>query len=110
MMDIPGNISDRELAVGRAVRRWRIDAGYTQMDVAERAGLSRSAVQSLETGAGSRLDTLLRILRALHREDALDSFALDTSPTPLDLLAAERRAQRERSEAPRVSRAARGEH
>ena len=59
-----------ELRLGAAVRQWRIDAGYSQEALAERASLSRSAVQHVETGAGARIETLIRILRALERTEA----------------------------------------
>ena len=91
---------EREL--GRTIRRWRIDAGLTQDETADRASLSRSAVQGLERGTGSRIATLVRVLRAIGREDSLGAFTLDTAPTPIELLAAQRRT--ERSDAPRASR------
>lgn len=93
-----------ERRLGSAVRRWRIDAGYSQAELAARAGLSRSAVAALETGGGSRLTSLIRVLRALGRSDALDALTPDEEPSPMELLAAERRAQRQRRPAPRVRR------
>lgn len=104
MSGIASIVDDRELAIGRAVRQWRIDAGRSQAELAERAGLSRSAVQGLERGTGSRLDTLVRVLRALGREDALDALAPAEGPSPLELLAARRRAERGATDAPRVRR------
>ena len=62
MSRIPGNIQDTEATIGRVIRRWRIEGGFSQNDVAERAGLSRSAVQGLERGTGTRLATLLAVL------------------------------------------------
>ena len=107
MSRIPGNIQDTEATIGRVVRRWRIEGGFSQNDVAERAGLSRSAVQGLERGTGTRLATLLAVLRAIGRDDALDALTADEQPSPIELLAAQRRAERAHSEAPRVSRARR---
>lgn len=105
MNGIPSTVDERELAIGSATRRWRVEAGHTQEDIAERAGISRSAVQGLERGTGSRLDTLIRVLRALGREDALDAFAVSDAPSPIELLAAQRRAERGAgSDAPRARR------
>lgn len=78
--------------VGEAVRRLRIEAGYDQAELAERANVSRSAVQGLEQGRGSRLRTVLAVLRALDRVDAFDAIMPPAGPTPLEALAAARRA------------------
>ncbi len=102
MNGIPITPEEREAEIGRAVRQWRIDAGYSQDELAARASLSRSAVQALERGSGSRLATLLRVLRALGHEDAVDALRVDDAPGPIALLAAQRRA--ERTAAPRVGR------
>ena len=48
-------LDEWEGRVGGAVRRLRIEAGYDQAGLAERANVSRSAVQGLEQGRGSRL-------------------------------------------------------
>lgn len=102
MTGITPTIDAREAEIGRAVRQWRIAAGYSQDELAARASLSRSAVQGLERGTGTRLATLLRVLRAIDREDALAPLRPDDAPSPIELLAAQRRA--ERPEAPRVRR------
>ncbi len=103
---IPVNPDAIELRLGTAVRQWRIDAGYSQEELAERASLSRSAVQSVETGQGTRLETLIRILGALDRTDALDAFTPREGPSPIELLAAQRRSERSARRAPRVGRGA----
>lgn len=91
-----------ESRVGRAVRQLRLDAGLSQDELADRTSLSRSAIQGLETGAGSRLATLIRVLRGLDRLDVLDDLTPRTGPTPMELLQAQRRASR--TDAPRVRR------
>jgi HTH-type transcriptional regulator / antitoxin HipB len=54
----------REL--GQALRHARRAAGMTQIDLAERANVARSAVQKLEAGRGTvNLDTVLKLLRTL---------------------------------------------
>jgi len=88
------SLGEWEQQVGDAIRQLRIAHGYDQIELAERANLSRSAVQSLERGTGSRLRTVLAVLRALDRLDALDSIMPDTEPSPLEVLALSRRAAR----------------
>lgn len=78
--------------IGHAIRQLRIEAGYDQIELAERANLSRSTVQSLEQGAGARLHTLLAALRALDRLDAFDGIMPEPEPTPLEVLAETRRS------------------
>ncbi len=85
-------LSEWEKLVGDAVRHMRITEGYDQIELAERANLSRSAVQSLERGTGSRLRTLLAVLRALDRMDAVADLTPDDDPSPLEVLAEVRRA------------------
>ncbi len=94
MIDYPSTwtLSEWEERVGVGVRQFRIAAGFDQIELAERANISRSAVQSLERGEGSRLRTLIAVLRALDRLDALDALMPDAEPTPLEVLADARRA------------------
>ena len=87
----PFDVDDVERNIGRAIRDFRIDAGYSQDEVALRTGLSRSAVQSLESGGGSRLATMIRTLRVLDRLDVLDELVPRSEPTPMELLAERRR-------------------
>lgn len=82
-----------ETRIGDAIRQWRIDVGYSQAEVAARASLSRDAVAALEAGAGSRLETLIRILRAIGRLDALDELTPRTGLSPIEQLEAQLRAR-----------------
>jgi len=104
MSDIASVYDDVERRIGGAIRQWRIDAGLSQDELADRASLSRSAIQKLEGGHGSRLETLVRVLRALGRLDALDALAPRTGPSPIEQLTAERRTARTATRVPRVSR------
>lgn len=64
-------------AVAAAVAAWRRLRGLTQVQLADRAGVSRDTVSRLETGDGGvSLENLLRIARALGLGDRL-SQALD---------------------------------
>ena len=94
MTDIPSTLSETEVRLGAAIRQFRLDAGFDQVELATRANISRSAVQALEAGSGSRLRTLVSTLRALNRLDALDSLTPAAGPSPLELLAQARRNAR----------------
>jgi DNA-binding XRE family transcriptional regulator len=95
MSDFPSvnrTIPEWEEEVGAAFRQFRIDADYGQSELADRANVSRSAVQALERGSGSRLATVIAVLRALDRLDALNALLPEDGPTPLEALAEAKRA------------------
>jgi predicted ATPase/DNA-binding XRE family transcriptional regulator len=76
---------------GTLLRQFRLDAGMTQQDLAERSKLSVEAISTLERGARTRPhnDTVILLARALDlspQREALLRSAVDTS----------RRAQRAR--------------
>jgi predicted ATPase/DNA-binding XRE family transcriptional regulator len=56
---------------GRLVQRYRLAVGWTQEELAERAGLSARAISDLERGVKSqpRLDTVRRLAQALQLDE-----------------------------------------
>lgn len=53
--------------IGSNVRRLRLERGYTQEQLAEKAALSLTVIQKVEAGqSGSRVDTLIRIAIVLN--------------------------------------------
>ncbi|MDR7270118.1 transcriptional regulator with XRE-family HTH domain [Pelomonas saccharophila] len=71
--------------LGEDIARLRLDKNITQLEVARRAGVSRTAVVNLETGRGATLYTLVRVLRVLGREDWLGALAPRVTVRPLEL-------------------------
>lgn len=80
-----------EEELGSQIRRARIDASLRQDELADRAGVSVGAVRSLERGGGSSLKTLIRVTRALGRDDWLEAFAPAPGVEPLEMLRGLRR-------------------
>jgi len=86
------------------VRSARVGAGLTQLDLAERTGLSQAAVSRLERpGANPTVHTLQRVLAATGHKLALVPIADEVDPTqiaerlkltPAQRLAAHTRSQR----------------
>jgi transcriptional regulator with XRE-family HTH domain len=74
--------------LGERLRALRVDRGLTQAEAASRAGVSLRALQKLEAGSGSELETFLRILKAVGDIAVLDLLAPAPSVSPMALLAA----------------------
>lgn len=72
--------------VGEQVRSLRRRAGLTQGALAKRSNVSIGALQNLEYGAGSRLATLVQVMRALGRGSWLEELAPPVSTSPMKLL------------------------
>ncbi len=97
-MESSKNTSEWLAALGDHLRDLRLARNLGQADLAARAGVARSAVQNLEAGRGN-LTTLVRIVRALGREDWLSALAATPTINPLHLL-----PQKKRERASRRSR------
>jgi len=88
-METPSFIATEEWErrLGLNVRRLRKRRLLTQVELARHANVSKSAVQSLERGGGSSLTTLVRVVRALGRNEWLDTLLPDEPKvSPVQLL------------------------
>ena len=65
------------------VKARRIAARFTQKQLATNAGVSHSALCSLEAGKNASLLTLVAVLRALRSLDLLDNFVKEEEISPL---------------------------
>jgi transcriptional regulator with XRE-family HTH domain len=60
-------------SLGAAIRHYRLQAGLTQAELAQRAGLNRSYLSELESGKETeQVKRLLRVLRQLGIRMTLD--------------------------------------
>ncbi|WP_321935407.1 helix-turn-helix transcriptional regulator [Paraburkholderia sp. J8-2] len=75
--------SPAEMGIGANIRTLRLIENIDQTTLAERPGVSRSALRSLEAGGGSSLQTFVSVLRALGRESWLDSLTPVAPITPM---------------------------
>lgn len=90
---------EMEAELGGRLRRLRVHQNLEQVTVSARAGISVRALRNLETGNGSSLSSLVKVLRTLGREQWLETIAPVTSINPLMLT---RQAhQRQRASKPR---------
>lgn len=84
----------REL--GDRLQRYRLQQNRTIAEVAATAGVYPRTVQRAEAGENPTLETVVRLLRALGRLDALDAFLPPPLVSPLELA---KRGGRERRRA-----------
>lgn len=85
-MDLAG-LSDKAVLslVGERIQRERLNRNLSQVELAERAGVAARTLRYLEAGGQTTVETLVRILRALGKMDALDSFLPKPGLSPLQL-------------------------
>ncbi|MDX2007104.1 MAG: helix-turn-helix transcriptional regulator [Meiothermus sp.] len=88
--------------LGQHFRTLRLRQNLDQQTVAERAGISLSALKNLETGRGATLTTLVKTLRVLGLLDWLESLAPSVSVSPLQVLKS--KSERRRASKPRPRR------
>lgn len=74
----------------------RLNRNLNQRTTAEKAGISEKALRNLESGRGSTVETLLRVLKALDYIQGLEMLAPEISVNPLDLLRNAKAPQRAR--------------
>ncbi len=94
---------DWEATIGEQFRTLRLSRHLDQAQLAELAGVSLGAVKGLEQGRGSTLKTIVRLARALEREDWLRGLAPRPAVSPVDVLRSSRAQPRRRVYRPRGS-------
>jgi len=82
--------------LGERIKRLRLNRNLDQKSTAEKAGISERALRNLESGNGSTVETLLRVLKALDYLQGIDMLAPEPGVNPLDLLRQSKAPQRVR--------------
>jgi transcriptional regulator with XRE-family HTH domain len=90
-----------EREIGRQLRALRLRKNIDQKRLAEMSGIALNAVKRLESGRGTTLKSLIKVLRSLEREDWLASLMPQISVSPMQML------KNRKPERCRVSRARR---
>lgn len=91
--------AELQIELGKRIRRLRLNRNVDQRTAAERAGIARAALQNLEAGKGSSVQTLLRTLKALNFLEGLEILAPEPTVNPLALLKTKKAPQRARHRA-----------
>jgi transcriptional regulator with XRE-family HTH domain len=82
--------------LGDRLKLLRVDRRLTQSETAAKAGVSLRAVQKLEAGEGSTLETFLRFLKAIDHTDVLEMLAPTPTISPMAMLNSRKRPSRVR--------------
>jgi transcriptional regulator with XRE-family HTH domain len=93
-----------QIELGRRLRQLRISRSLDQRSTADKAGITRAALQDLEAGRGSSVQTLVRTLKALNYPEGIELLAPEATINPLALLKtkkAPQRVRRSRSQEPK---------
>ena len=77
--------TDREVLeeIGERLRSLREARSLTQTEAAQRAGIARRTLYAAEHGDNPTLQTLIRLLRAYSRLDALENFIPRPEVSPM---------------------------
>ena len=78
--------TELEERLGARLRDLRLLKNIDQKTLAERAGVSLNAVKHLESGKGARVNSLVKVLRALEKADWLETLAPTVSISPMQML------------------------
>lgn len=82
----PSSTNDEILAeLGRRLERYRLQQNRTLADVAREAGVGLRTAARAEAGENPTLATMVKLLRALGRLEALDSFLPEPLVSPIQL-------------------------
>lgn len=79
--------TDILLELGARLRAYRLAQNRTLDELALEAGVGRATLGRAEAGENPRLETVVRILRALGRLEALETFLPAPLVSPLQLAA-----------------------
>src|SRR5690606_29638934 len=100
----PSATNDEILAeLGRRLERYRLQQNRTLADVARQAGVGLRTAARAEAGENPTLATMVKLLRALGRLEALDSFLPEPLVSPIQLAELSGK-QRQRAGTPRRRR------
>jgi len=71
--------------IANFVKHHRLQQNKTQSELAKEAGINRSTLHELEHGKPTNALTLIQLLRALNQLSVIESFQINTQPSPLML-------------------------
>ncbi|MBB4219432.1 helix-turn-helix domain-containing protein [Variovorax guangxiensis] len=102
MLDVAfATVSELVEALGQRLRAQRIAQSLTQAELAQRAGVSGSAIKTLESTGMTTLETFVRVIQALGLVDELADLLTLRPTTSIAAMEQAQAAQRQRVRHPR---------
>lgn len=75
-----------EEILGEHIKNIRLQKNIDRQSLSAQAGVSVTALRNLEGGKGAAIKTLVRVVKALNKEDWLNSLAPQASINPLHIV------------------------
>lgn len=85
-MDMIIRPSEIEYQLGESIKQLRLQKNLDRKTLCERAGISLNALRHLENGEGATVKTLVRVVRALERQDWFAAIAPKVTVNPLHMV------------------------
>jgi len=84
-MRITDQLTDAAIlqSLGERLGRFRIEAGLTQSELAQEAGVGKRTVERIESGVGTDLKLLIRVLRVLKLTEGFNALLPELPPSPI---------------------------
>ena len=98
------NISEWQEELGRHLRDLRLRRNIDQRQLADQAGVALNVVKRLEGGKGATVTSLIKVLRALGREEWLGTLTPMVSVSPLQMLKSKKPTRQRASPSKAVTR------
>lgn len=86
-----------EQEIGQRIQKARLKKNMTQLELAQKSGLSRVAISRIERGLGANLSSLIEILRVLDLLQNVDTLIPSLQFSPLELLGQQKSIRRRAS-------------
>ena len=86
--------NELEIMLGENIKTLRLQKNLDRQSLCSQAGISMNALRHLEGGKGATLKTLIRVVKALDRENWLTAIAPQVSINPLHMIRQKRPRQR----------------
>lgn len=94
MEDFKNSSDELEQQLGQGIRRTRLLRNLDRETLANQAGVSLSALKNLESGKGSTMHTLVRVVRALGKAEWFRLLAPAVTINPLSMVKGQGERQR----------------
>lgn len=99
MIEEQKTVAEWERELGEQLRALRLKRNEDQVEAAEGAGVSVSALKRLENGKGATMKTFIKTLRYYGRTDWLQALSPPITVSPLQM--ARNKPPRQRASSPR---------